>query len=407
MGISGGIAAYKAPQLVRLLRASGADVRCALTVAAEQFVSPLVLEVLSGHAVHRQEYLSATGSGDELHIEVARWAELLCLAPATVHSMARLALGLGDDFLSTTALAFSGPLVVAPAMHEAMWLKESTQDHRRALERRGAHLVGPERGPLASGEIGWGRMADLEEIVGAVESALGASSLSGTSVVVSAGPTQEPIDPVRYLGNRSSGKMGFALAAEAARRGAEVTLVAGPVSLETPPRVRRVDVVTALEMEKAIHAASRGADLVIMTAAVADFRVANPTAQKIKKVGDDSVPELKLTRNPDILLGLATAAPNALRIGFAAETENLEEHALKKLEAKRVAFLVANDVSKPGLGFGADDNEVTVFGVDGRWHLGPCPKVVLASQLLDLFGQELAVLMAASKEVAETSETTR
>ena len=385
LGVSGGIAAYKSAEIVRRLRARGHEVRCALTRSAAAFVSPLTLEVLSGHPVHQEEYLTATGSGEEAHITAAAWAEALCVAPATSHVLARLSLGLADDFLTTTALAFDGPLIVAPAMHSVMWEKPALQEHLDTLRRRGAWIVGPVEGPLASGEVGMGRMADPDEIVAAAEGAAGAGPLAGRTVLVTAGPTFEPLDPVRFLGNRSSGRMGFAIAAQAARRGARVVLVAGPVSLATPPGVLRVDVTTAREMEGAVREHAPGAGLIVMSAAVADFRPRNPAGSKIKKEGGPP-PAVELEENPDILAGLRDVAPEAVIVGFAAETHDLERHARGKLERKRADFLVANDVSRSDIAFDSEANEVTVFRRDGEpVFLARRPKPELAASLLDLF----------------------
>ena len=386
LGVGGGIAAYKAAELVRRLRGRGHEVRCALTRSAASFVTPLTLEVLTGHPVHQEEYLTATGSGEEAHVTAAQWADVLVVAPATAHLLARLALGLADDFLTTTALAFRGPLVVAPALHTAMWEKEPVQEHVAALRRRGVAFAGPVEGPLASGEVGMGRMADPEEIAAAVEAAAGpAGTLAGRRVLVTAGPTFEPLD----LGNRSSGKMGFALAAEAARRGAAVTLVAGPVALATPPGVARVDVATAAEMAAAVAARAPAADLVVMAAAVADFRPRRAAASKIKK--EEGIPALDLEPTPDILAGLRDLAPGAVLVGFAAETGDLEANARDKLRRKRADFLVANDVSRSDIAFGSDANEVTVFRPAGEpVALARAPKPAIAAALLDLFGEALA-----------------
>ena len=390
LGVSGGIAAYKSAEMVRRLRARGHEVRCALTRSAASFVTPLTLEVLSGRPVDQEEYLSATGTGEEAHITAASWAEVLCVAPATTHVLARLALGLADDFLTTTALAFTGPVVVAPAMHSAMWEKPSTQEHMDTLRRRGVWIAGPIEGPLASGEVGMGRMTDPEAIVQAVEAAAGAGPLAGRTVLVTAGPTHEPVDPVRFLGNRSSGRMGFALAAEAARRGARVILVAGPVALATPPGARRIDVVTAREMERAVHEHAPGADLVVMAAAVADFRPRDPAATKIKKAL--GLPAIELTENPDILAGLRRVAPGAVLVGFAAETDDLEKNARAKLAKKGADFLVANDVSRPDIAFESEANEVTVFRREGDPVFFPRrPKSELAASLFDLFAAKLSV----------------
>ncbi|HEY0781180.1 MAG TPA: bifunctional phosphopantothenoylcysteine decarboxylase/phosphopantothenate--cysteine ligase CoaBC, partial [Thermoanaerobaculia bacterium] len=313
VGITGGIAAYKAIEVVRRLRARGAEVRCALTKSAASFVAPLPLEVLSGHAVYREEYLEATGSGVEAHIEAAAWADVLCVVPATAHVLARLALGLADDFLTTTALAFQGPIVVAPAMHSAMWEKEAVQAHVATLSGRGVRFVGPASGALASGEVGMGRMAEPDAIVAATLAARAAGPLAGRTVLVTAGPTHEPLDPVRYLGNRSSGKMGFALAQEAARMGARTVLVAGPVALATPPGVERIDVLTALEMEREVRRHAPAADLIVMAAAVADYRPRSAAPEKLKKA--QGIPAFELIENPDILAGLRDLAPRATSVG--------------------------------------------------------------------------------------------
>lgn len=390
LGVSGGIAAYKSAELVRRLRGRGHEVRCALTRSAAAFVTPLTLEVLTGHAVYQEEYLTPTGSGEESHITAAAWAEVLCVAPATTNVLARLALGLGDDFLTTTALAFAGPVVVAPAMHSVMWGQEATRQHVETLKRRGVWFAGPVEGPLASGEVGIGRMAEPEEIADAIEAAAGMGPLAGRVVLVTAGPTHEAIDPVRFVGNRSSGRMGFALAAEAARRGAEVVLVAGPVALATPPGARRVDVVTAREMERAVHEHAPGADLVVMAAAVADYRPRQTAASKIKKERG-GLAVLEMEENPDILGGLRAVAPGAVLVGFAAETEDLERNARAKLERKGADFLVANDVSRPDIAFERTENEVTVFRREGPpVFLARRPKSELAASLFDLFAATLS-----------------
>ena len=382
VGATGGIAAFKVVELVRMLQADGAEVRCALTRAARSFVTPLTLEVLTGHAVYGEEYLSPTGSGEELHITLAEWADAVAIVPATAHALARLVLGLADDFLTTTVLAFDGPLLVAPAMHSAMWAKSTVKQHVAELERRGCEVVGPVVGPLANGEIGVGRMAEPAQIAERLLATVRPRSWSGRRVLITAGPTREAIDPVRFLTNHSSGKMGFAIARAAARRGATVTLVAGPVTLPTPAGVERLDVVSAREMYDATLARAANADLLVMTAAVSDFRPAEPSANKLKK--RDGVPSVRLEPNPDILASLS-GATEGLIVGFAAETDDLEANALAKLEAKGADFVVANDVSKPGIGFGADDNEVTVFGRDGsRTGIERSSKAVLAERLLDL-----------------------
>jgi len=401
LGVGGGIAAFKAAELVRLATARGHDVRCALTRSAERFAAPLTLEVLTGHRVYRQEYLEPNGSGEELHVNAAAWADVLCIAPATAHLLARLALGLADDFLTTTALVFDGPLVLAPAMHSVMWEHEAVRRNVETLRARGAVLAGPVVGPLASGEVGPGRMAEPEAILAALEDAAGSGALAGRKVLVTAGPTREYLDPVRFLSNRSSGRMGFALAAGAARRGAETVLVSGPVDLPTPPGVRRVDVTTAREMLTAVGEEGPGSDLVIMAAAVADYRATETATQKHKRSRGPL--RFELEENPDILAALADIAPDAVRVGFAAETGDLEAEALRKLAAKRAHAIVANDVSRPDIGFDAEANEVTVYLADGgSVHLERAPKESIAGLLLDLSAR----LMKDSRRLAGAGERT-
>lgn len=389
LGVTGGIAAYKAAPLVRLLRADGHQVRCACTAAAEQFVTALTLEVLSGAPVYRQEYLAANGSGEELHITAAEWADVVCIAPATTHTLVRLAWGLADDFLTTTLLAFSGPLVVAPAMHSQMWDKPTTRLAISRLRERGTQIVGPATGRLASGEIGVGRMEEPEAIAAAVRRATSGGSLVGRRVLISAGPTHEAIDPVRFLGNRSSGRMGFALAQSAADRGAHVDLVSGPSSLATPAGVNRHNVTSAREMQAALSEKAASADLLIMCAAVSDYRPKTSAGEKIKRAGRQEM-TLELVQNPDLLAGLSELARGAVRVGFAAETESVEAEARAKLERKGVHFLCANDVSRADIGFESDENEVIVFDDRGRrTHLPKAPKVEIAARLLDLFSERL------------------
>jgi len=402
LGVCGGVAAYKAADLVRRLRERGHEVRCAVTPSAARFVSPLTLEVLSGHPVYGEEYLEAGRQGQEEHIAAAAWAEVLCIAPATAHMLSTLALGLAPNFLSTLALAFRGPVVVAPAMHSAMWEKAALQRNVQQLRESGVTFVGPDSGPLASGEIGLGRLAEALAIVDACErsSAL-AASLAGRTVLITAGPTQEPIDPVRYLGNRSSGKMGFALAAEAARRGAHTVLVAGPVALATPPGVERHDVRTALEMEAAVQRHAGAADLIVMAAAVADFRPAAYIDEKIKR--HQGTPEIALVANPDILASLPKVAPKALRVGFAAESTLAEAEAARKLTAKGAHLLVANDISRSDIGFGAEQNEVTIFGHGAAPEtISRRPKAALASALFDRFETALADFLVLREAHRET-----
>ena len=399
LGVGGGIAAVKAPDLVRRLREGGCEVRCALTRAAASFVAPLALEVLSGHRVYDEGYLEPGGGPEEAHLAAGEWAEVVVVAPATAHLIARLALGLADDFLTTAALASPRPLLLAPAMHARMWEHPATRGHVATLRERGVRFVGPVVGPLASGEVALGRMAEPGEIVAAVldvqdagdrarQAAATAGSWRGVRVLVSAGPTWEAIDPVRFIANRSSGKMGFALAAEAARRGAAVELVAGPVALPTPAGVRRTDVESAESMREALLGRVGDADLVLMAAAVADYRPSTAARRKLKK--EEGTPRVELVENPDILVELAAQPGERLVVGFAAETDELPRHAAAKLRRKGAAFLVANDVSRSDIGFGSDWNEVTVFRREGEpLRLPRQPKEQLAAALLDLFAASL------------------
>lgn len=387
LGVCGGIAAYKAALIVRRLQDAGHEVRCALTPSASSFVAPLTLEVLTGHEVYSEAYLEARGKAEEEHVAAAQWADLLLIAPATANLIARLAHGLAEDFVSTTALVFEGPVFLAPAMHDAMWRKSTVQENVAALRDIGMNFVGPEEGRLASGELGWGRMAEPETLVAAIEGQ--PRELDGRTVVISAGPTYEAVDPVRFLGNRSSGKMGFALAAEAADRGANVILVAGPVNLTTPRNVERIDVRSALEMKAEVDRAASQADVVIMAAAVSDFRPLDCSNSKIKKEAG-GLEEIRLTENPDILAGLASVAPQALKVGFAAETEALASNAAAKLSRKGCDVLVANDVSRSDIGFESDENEVLVlFRDDPPVKISRRPKRALAVALWDVLAERL------------------
>ena len=387
--VGGGIAAYKALELVRRLREAGAEVQVAMTSGAQQFVTPLSFQALSGHVTRTTLWDSAAEQAMG-HIELARWADRVIIAPATADLMARLAHGMADDLVTTLCLATTAPLTIAPAMNHRMWQHPATQANLATLRERGVQIVGPNDGPLAEGESGPGRLAEPEEIVvalaqGAVPS--GPQDLAGLAVVVSAGPTYEDLDPVRYLGNRSSGKMGFAVAASAARRGARVTLVAGPVHLSTPPGVTRVDVRSAAQMHAAVFAALP-ADIYIGAAAVADYTPREPAANKIKKSSESLA--LDLVRTPDILAEVA-AQTQALKlvVGFAAETNNVAEYARKKLEAKRLDMIVANRVGIADGGFESDQNAMTAYWKDGERSFATAPKTRLADELIDLIVERL------------------
>lgn len=404
--VGGGIAAYKALELVRRLRDAGAEVQVAMTAGAQQFVTPLSFQALSGHLTRTT--LWDSGAEQAMgHLELARWAEQIVVAPATADLLARLAHGLADDLVGTLCLAGTAPLTVCPAMNHRMWLHPATQANIATLRARGAQVVGPNDGPLAEGESGPGRLAEPEQIVAALAGRVGpntssvtpaaaavpsrsgtsTSALRGLRMVISAGPTYEDLDPVRYLGNRSSGKMGYALAAAAVRQGAEVVLVSGPVHLSTPDGVQRIDVRSAAQMREAVLGALP-ADIYIGTAAVADYTPKQVATQKIKKSGETLT--LELTRTPDILAEVA-AQTQALKlvVGFAAETHDIERYARGKLADKHLDLIVANRVGVAGNGFESDQNAATAYWQDGERDFPAVSKTQLAEQLLDLIAQRL------------------
>lgn len=371
LGVTGGVAAYKSAYLARLLVTGGAEVRTVMTESALRFLGPATLSAITGSG-------PAVGFWDEPsvspHIELARWADAVCIAPATAATMSRLAHGLSEDLLSAVVLATRAPVVIAPAMHSEMWAHPATRRNLAALLADGYHVVGPAEGPLAAGDVGPGRLVAPEEIVAALERALGGGALAGWRVLVSAGGTREPIDPVRFVGNRSSGKMGNAVAEEAAARGASVTLV---TTVEPPP-VAGLDVVrveTAAEMAEEVWGRVGACDVVVLAAAVADFRPAQAAPSKLRRA--DGPPELVLEPTPDILAGVAAMQPRPFLVGFAAETGPVEG-AVAKAKAKGADLLVANDVSAAGSGFGTDGNQVALILPDGtleRWDLLPKRRV--------------------------------
>jgi len=381
LGVTGGIAAYKSAELVRRLRDAGAVVRVVMTRAACEFITPLTMQALSGNAVHR-ELLDETAEAAMGHIELARWADLVLVAPASADFIARLAHGLADDLLATLCLATDAPVLVAPAMNQAMWRDPATQHNCRVLAERGVGLVGPGSGAQACGDTGPGRMLEPAELLAAVAARFAPGALDGVRVMVTAGPTREALDPVRYISNHSSGKMGFAIAGAAAEAGAAVTLVSGPVHLATPARVARIDVSSALEMHEAVMSRAAQCDIFIACAAVADYRPEHCAAQKIKKSADRM--EVRLVRNPDIVADVAALAARPFTVGFAAETTDVVAYARGKLAAKRLDLIVANDVARAGSGFGADTNQVTIYHRDGSHETFPLmTKYAVAMAILD------------------------
>ena len=388
LGVSGGIAAYKAADLVRRLLDAGAEVRVVMTEGAQHFVTATTFQALSGQPV-RTSLWDAAAEAAMGHIELARWATRIVVAPASADVIARLAQGVADDLLTTLCLASEAPVALVPAMNRVMWANAATQANIATLAGRGLSILGPADGDQACGEIGSGRMLEPLQVVAALVALATPRLLAGRKVLISAGPTFEDLDPVRFLGNRSSGKMGFALAAIAAQMGAQVTLVAGPVALSTPVGVQRINVRRAAQMREAVLAALPGQDVYIGAAAVADYMPVLTQAQKIKKTGETLTVEL--VRTPDILAEVAVhAARPTLVVGFAAETNDLDTYARDKLVRKRVDLIAANDVAADGIGFESEDNALAVFDATGRTDIPRGPKPQVASALLALVAARLA-----------------
>ena len=397
--VGGGIAAYKALELVRRLRDAGALVQVAMTAGAQQFVTPLSFQALSGQPTRTTLWDSAAEQAMG-HIELARWADRIVVAPGTADLLARLAQGHADDLVSTLCLASTAPLTLCPAMNHRMWLHPATQANIALLRQRGAQVIGPVDGPLAEGESGPGRLAEPGDIVAALASLGGTApaagpaapetrALQGLRLLISAGPTYEDIDPVRYVGNRSSGKMGFALAGAAAALGAQVVLVSGPVQLPTPPGVQRVDVRSAAQMREAVLNALP-ADIYIGAAAVSDYTPRQVASQKLKKTADSQSLVIELVRTPDILAEVAAQTQSLkLVVGFAAETHDVEKYARGKLVDKRLDLVIANQVGISGGGFESDNNAATAFWQDGEQVFPATSKRELAEQLLALIARRL------------------
>ena len=376
LGVCGGIAAYKSAQLVRDLQALGANVRVIMTRGAEAFITPLTLQALSGNPVHR-ELLDEQAERGMGHIELARWADLLLIAPATADLMARLASGRADDLLSTVALATPAPKMLAPAMNQQMWRDPATASNTDTLTARGILLVGPDAGDQACGDIGPGRMSEPSVIAGRAAALFTSGALAGLRVVITAGPTREALDPVRYLSNHSSGKMGFALAEAAVDAGAVTQLISGPVTLDTPAHVSRRNVESARDMLAASEELAAHCDIFIACAAVADYRPVQAATTKIKKRHADSM-ELALVRNPDIVATIAALHPRPFTVGFAAETGDPIDYARDKLQRKNLDLIVANDVSRGDIGFNSDSNAVTLIWPDGSRVLDFASKKTIA-----------------------------
>ena len=385
VGITGGIAAYKTIELVRLLRKAEAQVRVVLTPAAAEFVTPLTLQAVSGNAV-AQSLLDPQAELAMGHIELAKWADLVVIAPASADFIARLTVGMANDLLSTLCLATPAPILLAPAMNQQMYRQQVTQQNLHTLKMRGIHFIGPNSGAQACGDVGFGRMSEPHEILAEILTALSANSatqqdLISLSVTITAGPTREAIDPVRYISNHSSGKMGFAIAQAFAERGANVTLISGPVNLPTPANVQRIDVISAQEMWQTALEKAVKTHIFIGCAAVADYRIAEVATQKIKKSGDEI--SLKLIKNPDIIADVGHLTENRpFTVGFAAETENLAQYAKDKLQRKNLDLICANDVSD-GQVFNAEQNALHLFWRNGDKRLPLSDKLELAQALVN------------------------
>ena len=382
LGVTGGIAAYKSAEIVRGLKKAGSSVRVVMTQSAKEFITPLTLQALSGNPVST-DLLDVEAEAAMGHIELARWADAILIAPATANTLAKLSSGRADDLLSSITLAFDGPIGLAPAMNQAMWKDERTQSNIQNLEHKNFSLYGPGAGEQACGDVGLGRMLEPSEIIELFASLFEAGTMSNKSILITAGPTQEPIDPVRYLTNRSSGKMGYALAEAAVEAGAQVTLVSGPVNIEPPARCNLVSVKTAEEMHEAVMHHIKKKDIYIGTAAVADYSPTKVEGSKIKKDRSNSPLVLEMKENKDILKEVGELEDKPYMVGFAAETDDLLENARKKLETKKLDLIIANDVSDKSIGFDSNENEVTLITSSEELLLDRDSKKKIAKKILE------------------------
>ncbi|MBI3897781.1 MAG: bifunctional phosphopantothenoylcysteine decarboxylase/phosphopantothenate--cysteine ligase CoaBC [Gammaproteobacteria bacterium] len=400
VGVTGGIAAYKSADLVRRLRGAGAEVRVVMTLAANEFITPLTLQAVSGHPVY-QKLLDTDAEAGMGHIEIARWADAVLIAPASADFLARLVHGRADDLLSAICLATAAPVAVAPAMNQQMWSNAATQENLKQLRARKLRVFGPAAGEQACGEIGLGRMLEPVDLVEQVADLFATGELDGLKVVVTAGPTWEAIDPVRAITNKSSGKMGYAVATAAAEAGAQVVLISGPTNLPDPARVQTVRVISAEEMYQAVQAQLNDVQVFIGVAAVADYRPVKTTAHKIKKTSEQLT--IELVRNPDILAAVAKHQPRIYTVGFAAETDDLETYARAKLQTKNIDLVAANLVGAQGLGFEADDNELLLVDRTGSTPLTRAPKGALARALI----HEIALRYHAESRTQDSRQARR
>jgi phosphopantothenoylcysteine decarboxylase/phosphopantothenate--cysteine ligase len=385
LGISGGIAAYKTPELVRRLKEHGANIRVVMTEGAKAFITPLTLQAVSGNAVS-DSLLDTAAELAMGHIELAKWADLIIIAPATADVTARISAGMANDLLTTICLATSSPIVIAPAMNQQMWHAKATQANMKTLKERGVVMWGPGAGEQACGDIGLGRMLDVPDLVNLAckyfQDEKSVQALTGQHWVITAGPTREAIDPVRYISNHSSGKMGYAIAQAAQQAGAKVTIISGPVSIQAPESCDVVQVSSAVEMHEHSLSLAKNADVFVACAAVADYRVAEVAEHKIKKTSSNDNMTIELVKNPDIVAGVASLLNKPFTVGFAAETQDVEQYAKAKLKRKNLDLICANNVATAGQGFNSDNNALTLFTADSTIPLPFASKVELAKQLV-------------------------
>jgi len=389
LGVCGGIAAYKSAELTRRLIDQGAQVRIVMTASAKQFITPLTMQAVSGHVIY-DDLLDPQAEAGMGHIELAKWADLILIAPATANAIARLRAGMADELLTTLCLASPSPIAIAPAMNQQMYLAAATQENLKVLKARGLHIWGPAQGLQACGDVGPGRLLEVPDLVQLCCDffAPADQSLAGVNIVITAGPTQEAIDPVRYISNHSSGKMGFSLAQAALNMGANVTVIAGPVQLTLPSSIKRIDVKSAIDMHQAALASIVDADIFIACAAVADYRAQQVHDEKMKKQSDTDSITLTLVKNPDIIADVAMAVNRPFCVGFAAETNDVEAYALDKLQRKNLDLIAANDVSISDQGFNSDNNALTVFSKKQRFDIALSSKKEVAIQLLKVISEQ-------------------
>ncbi len=386
LAITGGIAAYKTPELIRRLKEQGADVRVVLTASAKAFVSPLSLQVVSTHAV-AESLLDPQAELAMGHIELAKWADLILIAPATANLIAKLAHGIADDLLTTICLATKATIAIAPAMNQQMWHAPATQENIKTLNRRHVKILGPAAGEQACGDVGLGRMLDIDELINLTAQLFSTKTLVGQHWVITAGPTREAIDPVRYISNHSSGKMGYALAQVAINAGAKVSLISGPVALTSPQGVNLIKVTSAIEMHQQSLELAKQADVFIACAAVADYRVEDVAKQKIKKNNHNNI-QLNLVKNPDIVADVAALKQKPFTVGFAAETQKVAQYAQEKLTRKNLDLIAANDVAQNNQGFNSDNNALQVFSSSKQFSIPLASKVKVAAQLIAIIAEQ-------------------